>query len=131
MKSLIMISLAGFLFAGAGQAQSANAWFEQWFQAKYGRPSPMEEARRQAAKANVAFRDDVAPRTDPATAVNWQREQWFQAKFGRPSPVEEARRKAALANTAFRDEEVAPQTSSTNWWRDQWFRAKFGRPAPR
>jgi len=86
------------MFAAAGLAQPTNSWQEQWFKAKYGRYSPMEEARQKAEQANTAFHEETTPRAErrrePATPSNSWREQWFKAKYGRYSPMEEARQKA-------------------------------------
>jgi hypothetical protein len=130
MERLVAISLAGALFAAAGLAQSSyigakqtneafreesmpqaaprtesatrtNPWLEQWFKTKYGRNSPMEEARQRATykRTNEAFREDTtaqaALRTEAAARTNPWLEQWFKTKYGRNSPMEEARQRAA------------------------------------
>ena len=96
MKRAFMISFAGLAIAAAGFGQTSNSWFEQWHRAKYGRYSPMEEARQKATQESTAFREETA--TQPASRTesgpNSWREQWFKAKYGRYSPMEEARQKA-------------------------------------
>lgn len=125
MKRLATISAAGLMFAAAAFAQSPNTWFEQYHKAKYGRYSPMEEARQRAEQANTAFHEEATTKAAPRT--DWV-EQYFRAKFGRSSPMEEARQKAEQANTAFHEEvtKAAPRTD----WAEQYFRAKFGRSSP-
>lgn len=138
MKRIISIPLVTALLAGAGLAQPSNPWFEQWFKAKYGRYSPMEEARQRTERANVALRAETAPqaasRTEATPLTNSWREQWFKAKFGRYSPMEEARQRVEQANAAFRGDITpiarAESTTPVNSSREQWFKAKFGRYSP-
>jgi hypothetical protein len=125
------ILFTGLLAMGANTlmaAQTSNSWSEQWFQAKYGRPSPLEESRLKAEKANTAYRE-VAPSRVATPANNWA-EQWFRAKYGRPSPLEESRLKAEQANTAYR--EVAPTSVAMplDNGAEQRYRTKYGRPSP-
>ena len=68
-------------------AEPANTWYEGWYRAKYGRPSPTEVARTEAEQSNTAYRE-VAPAQVPANGNGWY-EGWYRAKFGRPSPLEE------------------------------------------
>ena len=140
MKRLIAMSFVGAIFAAAGLAQPNSAWREQWFKAKYGRYTPMEEARQNAERVNAAFRAETTPQTAPrvetATQANSWREQWFKTKFGRYTPMEEARQRAEQASAAFRAEttpRAAPRTQTvtpSNSWREQWFKTKFGRYSP-
>ncbi|MEZ5398765.1 MAG: hypothetical protein R2729_03795 [Bryobacteraceae bacterium] len=132
MKTSLMIFAVSAVFVTSGLAQFSDAWREQYFKAKYGRSSPMEEARQKAALANTAWRAETAPTANVAPSVNnsWT-EQYFRAKYGRNSPMEEARQKAAQANTAWREEttaDVAPRVN--NSWTEQYFRAKYGRSSP-
>ncbi len=53
-------------------AAPANPWFEGWYRAKYGRPSPTEEARLNAAKQTTAKPAVIAP-NDLAASTNDQR----------------------------------------------------------
>jgi len=107
VKRLVVISLAGAMFAAAGLAQSNNAWLEQWFKTKTGHYSPMEEARlgaerQRTEQANAAFREktmqQAALRNESATRTNPWLEQWFKTKTGHYSPMEEARLRAEQAN---------------------------------
>lgn len=125
------ILFAGALFMGASglmAAQASNAWLDQWYRAKLGRPSPAEEARLKAERANTAFREET--RHKASVQYAWF-EPWYKAKFGRNSPAEEARQRAEKESTAFREElRQERKTSPANEWLDQWYRAKYGRPAP-
>ena len=133
MKSLLMILAASAVFTTGGLAQRSDSWTEQYFRAKYGRSSPMEEARQKAEKATTAWREETAAtasKVAPRVNNSWT-EQYFRAKFGRNSPMEEARQKAEKATTAWREEattEVAPRVN--NSWTEQYFRAKYGRSSP-
>ena len=49
-----------------------NTWAEQWYRAKFGRPSPTEEARLNAAK-QITSRSNVAASNDLTAATNEQR----------------------------------------------------------
>jgi hypothetical protein len=83
----LAIGATGLLAAAAN-----DSWIDQWYKAKSGRSSPMEEARQKAERANTAFREETT-REDAPPASSWI-DQWYKAKFGRNSPMEEARRKA-------------------------------------
>ena len=76
---------------GLMAAPASNTWFEQWYQAKYGRSSPREEARRKADKAALP----AQPAAKVARPANDWFEQWYRAKYGQSSPRELARQKAA------------------------------------
>lgn len=89
------ILITGILAIGANTllvAQTANPWFEGWYRAKFGRPSPTKEARLQAGRITTASR--VEKPAQSAAPVNTWFEGWYRAKYGRPSPQEEARLKA-------------------------------------
>ena len=125
------ILFTGALVMGGNglMAQTSNAWIDQWYRAKLGRPSPAEEARMKAERANMAFREEA--RHEAAVPSNAWLEQWYKAKFGRSSPAEGARQKAENESTAFREEpRQERKVSPANEWLDQWYRAKYGRPAP-
>jgi hypothetical protein len=96
MKTFVRsILFTGALVMGANglmAAQGTNSWFEQWYRTKFGRNSPMEEARQKAERANTAFREETTHEVT-APANTWF-EQWYKTKFGRSSPREEARQKA-------------------------------------
>lgn len=129
--SIRSIVITGILAIGANTllaAQTSNPWFEGWYRAKFGRPSPTEETRLQAEKANTAYRVE-APRPGPVPANPWF-EGWYRAKFGRPSPTEEARLQAEQANTAYREATSTQAVAPANTWFEGWYRAKYGRPSP-
>lgn len=130
MKTLVRsILFTGALAVGANglfAAQASNVWMEQWFKAKYGRNTPMEEARQRAERANTAFREESVSTRQGNT---WF-EDWYKAKYGRPSPTEEARLKAERTSTAFREEPASPTTRPANTWFEGWYKAKYGRTAP-
>ena len=64
-------------------AGPANPWLEQFYRAKLGRNSPMEESRLRAERANTAFREDIT--REPRPANTWF-EDFYKAKFGRSAP---------------------------------------------
>ena len=107
MKSFVSFVFAvGTMLTGMNSvlaAQASDAWQEQWFKAKFGRNTPMEEAR-QAAERRKAAPQATKPRSASSSTSNQWQEQWFKAKFGRYTPAEEARLAAARAA-----EPVAPQ----------------------
>jgi hypothetical protein len=129
----VLLGSALLMGASGAMAQINNNaydnWREQVFKLKTGRNTPAEEARRNDAAANSAFREEtVSPATAPANA--WL-EQVLTLKTGRYSPAEEARQNDEAANSAFREEATtgsAPAPSSA--WHGQFFRAKTGRPCP-
>ena len=109
-------------------AQSSNNQFDQWYRAKYGRPSPAAEARMAEEQANTAYREVSTPQS--AAPANAWFEGWYRSKYGRPSPSEQARIDTEMASTAYREVPSAQTKMSTNTWYDGWYRAKFGRPSP-
>ncbi len=127
------ILFAGTLLMGSSglmAAQTSSSWLDQWYRAKFGRPSPAEEVRLKAEREITAYREEV--RHDATAPANAWYEQWHKAKFGRYSQAEEARQRAEKESTAYRDE-ARPTSESPaprNEWLDQWYRAKYGRPAP-
>jgi len=109
-------------------AQSGNNWSEQWYRAKYGRPSPTEQARIQAEEANTAYREE--PVSQISTPSNNWFDGWYRMKYGRPSLMEQARIDAAEASTAYREEPAGRASIPVNQWFDGWYRAKYGRSSP-
>jgi ribosome modulation factor len=129
--SIRSILITGILAIGANTllvAQTTNPWFEGWYRAKFGRPSPTEEARLQVIKANPASRE-ATPAQSAAPANPWF-EGWYRAKFGRPSPTEEARLQAEQTTAASRAEKPSQSATPVNTWFEGWYRAKYGRPSP-
>jgi hypothetical protein len=103
-------------------AAESRTWAERTYKAKYGRPSPMEEARLQADRASTAFRQGTVSPAEPAGQA-WMK-QYFKAKHGRNTPAEEARLKAERENTAYREAPAGPPAPIN--WVDR-YKAKYGR----
>jgi hypothetical protein len=131
MKQFIRnILVTGLLAIGTNALMMAqtSSFAEQWYRAKFGHPSPTEQARIDDARSNTAYREVS---TGPAVVpVNSWYEGWYRAKFGRPSPTEEARQQAEQSSTAYREIDAGSVAGPTNSWVDGWYRAKFGRPSP-
>jgi 5'-3' exonuclease len=124
------ILFTGVLVMGANglmAGQATDRWLDQWNRAKYGRQSPMEEARKRAEAANTAFREETAPESrQVATPTNTWLDQLYRAKFGRSSPATEARQRVEQENTAFREETPGGVTVRASTWREQFYKAKLG-----
>ena len=90
-RSILFTAVLALVASTSMVAQSSSSWSEQWYRAKFGRPSPTEEARIQSAQENAAYRE-VTPVQTVIPANVWF-EGWYRAKYGRPSPLEEARLK--------------------------------------
>ena len=128
VRSLLLTGVLVVAANGVVASQVNNEWLEHWYQAKYGRNSPMEEARKRAARENATFRMEAAPK--PARPANDWYERWYKAKFGVSSPMEETRQRITRANAA-RPEASAPRAARiANDWYEGWYRAKFGRSSP-
>jgi hypothetical protein len=127
MKPLIRsVLFTGVLVIGGNAlmaAQPGNSYIDQWYRAKFGRSSPMEEARQRADQANVAYREEATAKTFPANT--WFEDFWM-AKHGRHSPMEEARQRADQANAAYREEATAKVFPANTWFED-FTKAKYGR----
>ena len=91
VRSIMLTAALAIGANGLMAAPASNTWFEQWYQAKYGRSSPREEARRKADKAALP----AQPAAKVARPANDWFEQWYRAKYGQSSPRELARQKAA------------------------------------
>ena len=125
MRTLMRsILVTGVLAIGATALPAAPASdFDQWYQKKFGRSTPMEEARLKAEAADTAFRAE----TPGMPAVpNWI-EQHLNGKLGRNSPAEDARLEAERDNTAFREENPSDLGPAVPNWIEQHFRGKLGR----
>jgi hypothetical protein len=120
MKTLKQsVLVTGALLLGAGNlaalgAQEGNGWVDQWYQAKFGRNSPITEARMRANQANAAYREEVK-----AMPANTWFEDFWRAKYGHSSPM-------AQADVAFR-EETGKAVMPANTWLEDFSRAKYGR----
>ncbi len=91
VRSIMFTGVLAMAASSMAVAQTSSNSFEQWYRAKYRRPSPTEEARIQAEQSNTAYREET-PAQVTAPGNNWY-EGWYRAKFGRPSPLEEKRLK--------------------------------------
>jgi hypothetical protein len=107
---------------------NGNSWSQQWFRAKYGRPSPLEESRLNAEQANTAYRE--ATPSSAAMPFDNGAEQRYRTKYGRPSPLEESRLNAEQANTAYRETTPSAVAMPFDNGAEQRYRAKYGRPSP-
>jgi hypothetical protein len=125
VKRLTKLSFAALLLAGAALAQPSTTWSEQWFKAKFGRPSPAEQSGLKAEMESTAYREETATADHQPASSSWA-DQWFRAKYGRYSPTEEARRNAEAANTAYRSDERSTLPDRNVWMRE-FMKAKFGR----
>lgn len=131
MKSVLLTSalaIGANALMAAQASQANNQWLDQFYKAKVGRSSPMEEARLKAEAANTAYREEIT--TAVFGPANPWLEQFYRAKLGRNSPMEESRLRAEGANTAFREENTREAGPASNWF-EEFYRAKFGRNAPK
>jgi hypothetical protein len=85
-KSILITGILAITATIPMVAQTGNGQFDQWYRAKYGRPSPTEPASVETSPTNTG-----APRPAGAVSATGGFEQWYLAKYGRPSPVQEAR----------------------------------------
>jgi len=92
VKSILCTAVLVMSASGVMAEQAGNSRLDQWYRAKYGRNSPMAEARQKAGRENTANREQVTPETGKVAASAWL-DQWYRAKYGRPSPLEKARRR--------------------------------------
>jgi hypothetical protein len=94
VNSILITGTLAIFTASSMVAQTSSGQFDQWYRAKYGRPSPSEQARPQTAQGNST--STVTTPTVPGS----QFEQWYRAKYGRPSPTEQALAQAPQSNLA-------------------------------
>ena len=106
--------LMGAANLGAMASQDGNGWLDQWYQAKFGRNSPITEARMRAEQANAVYREEVK-----AMPANTWFEDFWLAKYGHASPM-------AQANVVFR-EETGKTAMPANTWFEDFSRMKYGR----
>jgi hypothetical protein len=90
-RSILFTGILAMASSSLMVAQTSGSWSEQWYRAKFGRPSPLEETRLQVQQVNTAHRQTTP--TKAAVPANVWFEGWYRAKYGRPSPTEEARLK--------------------------------------
>jgi len=125
VRSTLLTGILMMVASSSMVAQTSNGWFEQWYRAKYGRPSPTEQARLNTHQ-QVNAGSPVATPPSVAVSANGGFEQWYRAKYGRPSPTEEARLVAQQVNPA--SPEATPPTvaSSADRGFEQRYQAKYG-----
>ena len=82
-KNILVSSILAVVTTGSMVAQS-NTQFEQWYRAKYGRPSQTAQATPSPQPTSTS-----TEATQPTVPVT-QFEHWYRAKYGRPSPTEQA-----------------------------------------
>ena len=97
-RSILITGILAIVANSSMVAQTSNSSFEQWYRAKYGRPSPTEQARLNPPQRNAVSPE--AKQTSNAISANGGFEQWYRAKYGHPSPAEEARLKTSEINSA-------------------------------
>jgi hypothetical protein len=93
-KSILVSSILSIGLTASMVAQPGTAQYEQWYRAKYGRPSPAAQATPKTTQASSTSTEA----TQPTVAVT-QFEHWYRAKYGRPSPTEQALTQAAPLST--------------------------------
>jgi hypothetical protein len=127
VRSILFTGILTIVSSSSMIAQTSNGWFEQWYRAKYGRPSPTEQARLKTPQAIVASTEATPPKV--VVSANGRFEQWYRAKYGRPSPPEEARLETLHINSA--PQEATPSmitasAASDSVGFEQRYQAKYG-----
>ena len=126
MKAVAKSILFTFILATSSSllvAQPGSNYAEQWYRAKFGRPSPTEQARIDATQKRAVAPADSSAVLGTKHGNPWL-EQLYQAKHGRPTPNEEARlREANLGRDSVMTSKLAPVDDQF----ENWFRAKYGR----
>ena len=127
IKGILPVVILAITTTSTLVAQSGNSWAEQWYRAKFGRPSPTEQARLDAIKQPSLAPVSAVAVTRPRY-VNATLEQLYQTKHGRPTPREEARiREANLGKDAVM---ITRTESPADSRFENWYRARYGRPSP-
>jgi hypothetical protein len=98
VRSILFTGILAIVAISSMVAHTSNGWSEQWYRAKYGRPSPTEQARLKTPQVTAASPDAKLPPV--VMSANGGFEQWYRAKYGRPSPTEEARLETMQVNSA-------------------------------
>lgn len=97
-KSILFSGILAIIATGSMFAQTTNSGFEARYRAKFGRPSPTEQARLNAQAVNAAS-PQAALAVNAVAANNGGFEARYRAKVGRPSPTEEARLNSEQGNS--------------------------------
>ena len=58
-RNIVFTGVLAMAASSMAVAQTSSSWFEQRHRAKYGRPSPTEQARLTADEANTAYRAET------------------------------------------------------------------------
>jgi len=128
VRSTAFTAILVILTTGSMFAQTSNVGFEQWYRARYGRPSPTEQARLNSQPSNTAS-PDATPLL-AAQPANSGFEQWYRAKVGRPSPAEEARLHSQPLNSVLPAATQSAVAVSGDAGSEQRYQSKYGRPSP-
>lgn len=127
--TLFKVLIVGAVAVGASMpmlAQTGNPWLEQWYRAKFGRPSPAATTQQDSTRCAGPSTAATATTTTTAPADSWF-ENWYRDKFGRPSPLEQANPQQPVK--LFKADNQKQQRP-VNTWFEQWYRDKYGRPSP-
>ena len=124
VRSILITGILAIVASSSMVAQTSNAGFEQWYRAKYGRPSPTEQARLNTQRANTASPE--ATRPPVAVSTNAGFEQWYRAKYGRPSPTEETRLEILQVDSASSEATPSTAAASADAGFEQRYQAKYG-----
>lgn len=89
MKSVFAMGVVAFGVTTLAAAD--NDSFEQRYKAKYGRPSPSEEARQRAEEGSSASRQETSATTSTASHNTWINDH-HRGKYGRSTAYEERER---------------------------------------
>jgi hypothetical protein len=128
VKSILFTGVLATIATSSLFAQTTNGGFEQWYRAKFGRPSPTEQARLNSQPVNAASPIATLPLAEESTNSGF--EQRYRAKVGRPSPAEEARLKSSQVNPVLPEVTQPTVAVSADGGFEQRYQAKYGRPSP-
>jgi len=71
VRSILFTSVIAMGANGLIAGSASDRWIDQWYRAKFGRSSPMEEARQKAEQKNTAFREESTPEVgQPANTLS-------------------------------------------------------------
>jgi hypothetical protein len=122
--SILITGILAIVASSSMVAQTSNVGFEQWYRAKYDRPSPTEQARLNTQRAKAASPE--ATRAPVAVSTSAGFEQWYRAKYGRPSPTEEARLEVLQVDSASSDATPSTVAASANGGFELRYQAQYG-----
>jgi hypothetical protein len=123
VRSILFSSILAIVASSSTVAQTSNAGFEQWYRAKYGRPSPSEQASLKNPQSITASLEATTPTI--VVSANGGFEQWYRAKYGRPSPAEEARLETQQVNSASAQATTSTAASASGGF-EQRYLARYG-----